>query len=42
MKRLGIPTSKGGLDDLVAERLGRAPTITIVTVDPPNREDPQR
>ncbi|MCY0867635.1 MAG: NifB/NifX family molybdenum-iron cluster-binding protein [Desulfurococcus sp.] len=37
MKRIGIPTSRGGLDDLVAERFGRAPTITIVSVDPSTR-----
>ncbi len=31
--RIAIPTEKGGLDDLVYDRLGRAPTFTIVEAD---------
>ncbi|MCE4608558.1 MAG: NifB/NifX family molybdenum-iron cluster-binding protein [Caldisphaeraceae archaeon] len=31
--RIAIPTEKGGLDDLVYDRLGRAPTFTVVEVD---------
>lgn len=31
--RIAFPTEKGGLDDQVYERLGRAPTFTIVEVD---------
>ncbi len=31
--RIGIPTNKGGLEDTVAERFGRAPTFTIIDVD---------
>ena len=31
--RIAFPTEKGGLDDRVYERLGRAPTFTIVEVD---------
>lgn len=37
MVRIGVPSVKGGLDDMVAERFGRAPTITIITVDPSTR-----
>lgn len=33
MVRIAFPTAKGGLDDTVYERLGRAPTFTIVDVD---------
>jgi len=33
MVRIAFPTEKGGLEDLVYERLGRAPTFTIVYVD---------
>ena len=29
---IAIPTEKGGLDDVVASRFGRAPTFTIVEV----------
>ncbi len=31
--RIAIPTGKGGLDDMVYDRLGRAPTFTVVEVD---------
>lgn len=31
--RIAFPTEKGGLEDRVYERLGRAPTFTIVEVD---------
>lgn len=31
--RIGIPTTKGGLEDTIAEKFGRAPTFTIVDVD---------
>ncbi len=30
---IAIPTEKGGLDDVVASRFGRAPTFTIVELD---------
>jgi predicted Fe-Mo cluster-binding NifX family protein len=33
MVRIAFPTGKGGLDDIVYDRLGRAPTFTIVEVD---------
>jgi predicted Fe-Mo cluster-binding NifX family protein len=33
MVRIAFPTGNGGLDDVVYERLGRAPTFTIVEVD---------
>lgn len=29
---IAIPTEKGGLDDVVASRFGRAPTFTIVEI----------
>lgn len=31
--RVAVPTDKGGLDDVVYERLGRTPTFTIVEID---------
>jgi predicted Fe-Mo cluster-binding NifX family protein len=31
--RIGIPTHKGGLEDTIADRFGRASTITVVEVD---------
>jgi len=31
--RIAIPTDKGGLEDLIYDRLGRAPTFTVVEVD---------
>jgi len=31
--RIAIPTERGGLDDKVCDRMGRAPTFTIVEVD---------
>ena len=35
MVRIAFPTGeKGGLDDQIYERFGRAPTFTIVDVDP--------
>ncbi|MCE4614199.1 MAG: NifB/NifX family molybdenum-iron cluster-binding protein [Desulfurococcales archaeon] len=33
MVKIVFPTGKGGLDDIVYDRLGRAPTFTIVEVD---------
>ncbi len=33
MVKIAFPTEKGGLDDVVYERLGRTPTFTIVEVD---------
>lgn len=31
--RIGFATNRGGLDDTLADRFGRAPTFTIVEVD---------
>jgi predicted Fe-Mo cluster-binding NifX family protein len=31
--RIALPTERGGLEDKVYDRLGRAPTFTIVEVD---------
>ncbi len=31
--RIAFPTVKGGLDDMLADRFGRAPSFTIVEVD---------
>jgi predicted Fe-Mo cluster-binding NifX family protein len=31
--KIAIPTEKGGLDDVVYDRLGRAPTFTVVEAD---------
>ncbi len=31
--RIAVASNKGGLDDMVAERFGRAPTFTIVEVE---------
>ncbi len=31
--RIAFATEKGGLDDMIAQRFGRAPTITVVEVD---------
>jgi predicted Fe-Mo cluster-binding NifX family protein len=33
MVRIAFPTDKGGLDDEIYPRFGRAPTFTIVDVD---------
>ncbi|MCE4606339.1 MAG: NifB/NifX family molybdenum-iron cluster-binding protein [Desulfurococcales archaeon] len=33
MVKIAFPTGKGGLDDVVYDRLGRAPTFSIVEVD---------
>ncbi len=33
MVKIAITTNKGGLEDQVAERFGRAPTFTIVELD---------
>ena len=33
MVRIAFATNKGGLDDQIADRFGRAPTYTIVDVD---------
>ncbi|MET1102244.1 MAG: NifB/NifX family molybdenum-iron cluster-binding protein [Pyrodictiaceae archaeon] len=33
MVRIAFATNKGGLDDSLADRFGRAPTFTIVDVD---------
>lgn len=38
MLRIGVPTGRGGLDDAVENRLGGAPTLTIVDVDPSTGE----
>lgn len=38
MIRIGFATEKGGLDDVIYDRFGRAPTFTIVTVDPSTGE----
>jgi len=38
MVRIAFATVKGGLDDTLADRFGRAPTFTIVDVDPQTGE----
>jgi len=38
MARIAFATVKGGLDDTLADRFGRAPTFTIVDVDPQTGE----
>ncbi|HDI02306.1 MAG TPA: dinitrogenase iron-molybdenum cofactor biosynthesis protein, partial [Ignisphaera sp.] len=32
-KRIAFATTKGGLDDVIADRFGRAPTFTIIEID---------
>jgi len=36
--RIAFATNRGGLDDTLADRFGRAPTFTIVDVDPATGE----
>ncbi|ABN69808.1 Dinitrogenase iron-molybdenum cofactor biosynthesis [Staphylothermus marinus F1] len=33
MVRIAFPTDKGGLDDYIYDRFGRAPTFTIIEVE---------
>lgn len=36
--RIAFATNRGGMDDTLADRFGRAPTFTIVDVDPESGE----
>ncbi|MGB9709670.1 NifB/NifX family molybdenum-iron cluster-binding protein [Infirmifilum uzonense] len=36
--KVAIATKRGGLDDEIADRFGRAPTFTIVEIDDTNHE----
>ncbi len=35
--KIAFATNKGGLDDQLADRFGRAPTFTIIDVDPSSK-----